>query len=592
VSDASPRPAPWRRARLAFAVAIPFVVFLLPGSESSASSAGPITLLPPLFAISLAFATARTVLPLFGGVWMGATMVAFRNGEGPASLLLGVKDTLVEYIFHTSVYAPASGEASSGSFQTFNLAVIGFVFVLVGMVSITIRAGGMAGIAERFVVLARSARATRLSAFGLGMVVFFDDYANTLIVGGAMRPLADRMRIAREKLAWIVDSTAAPVAGLSILSTWIAFEISQFAPHLNHPALGLTESAGYMIFIQSLPYRFYCILTLVFVFWVCLTSRDFGPMLTAEQRSFRTGAVLRPGAVPMSVHAGAESSPKPGIPLHAHVALLPIAVTLVAIVTLFLRHGEASHAQHLGVGLSIEHMREVLAGVSGVAEGADANTRLLFYGSLMGWMTAALLAIGHRLLSVREVFAATLSGSRAMATAVTVLLLAWAMSSVCGDLGTREYMASMAPFIPAPLLPAGLFFLACSVSFATGSSWSTMGILLPIVIGLAATVGAGSVLGAQGMVIVTIGAVLDGSIFGDHCSPISDTTILSSTAVGSDHMDHVKTQVPYALTVMSVAFLAGYLPAGSGFPVLFSLAIGAAALVSIVVLVGRRADHY
>ncbi len=504
----------------------------------------------------------------------------------------GVKDTLVKYVFHTSVYAPASGEATDGSFQTFNLAVIGFVFVLVGMVSITIRAGGMAGIAERFVVLARSARATRLSAFGLGMVVFFDDYANTLIVGGAMRPLADRMRIAREKLAWIVDSTAAPVAGLSILSTWIAFEISQFAPHLGHPALGLSESAGYAIFIQSIPYRFYCILTLVFVFWVCLTSRDFGPMLTAEQRSFRTGAVLRPGSVPMSSHGGVNHSHKEGIPLYAHVALLPIAVTLVAIIGLFLRHGEAGHAQHLASGLSIEHMREVLAGVSGVADGADANTRLLFYGSVMGWFTAALLAVGRRLLSVREVLAATLSGSRAMSIAVTVLLLAWAMSAVCGDLGTREYMASMAPLIPPQLLPAGLFFLACAVSFATGSSWSTMGILLPIVIGLAATVGAGSVLGAQGMVIVTIGAVLDGSIFGDHCSPISDTTILSSTAVGSDHMDHVKTQVPYAVTVMLVAFLAGYLPAGTGFPVVFSLAIGAGALVSIVVLLGRRADHY
>ena len=158
---------------------------------------------------------------------------------------------------------------------------------------------------------------------------------------------------------------------------------------------------------------------------------------------------------------------------------------------------------------------------------------------------------------------------------------------MCGALGTREYMTAMAPHIPPTLLPAGLFALGCGISFATGSSWSTMGILLPIVVGLAADVGAGTALGATGMVIVTIGAVLDGSIFGDHCSPISDTTILSSTAAGSDHMDHVRTQAPYAVTVCAVALLLGYLPAAAGISPALLLPLSAAVLVAVLGLVGR-----
>ena len=176
-----------------------------------------------------------------------------------------------------------------------------------------------------------------------------------------------------------------------------------------------------------------------------------------------------------------------------------------------------------------------------------------------------------------------------MFAAVGILLLAWGMAQVCDadHLGTRTYLASLADQTNPILLPAVLFFLACGTSFATGSSWATMGILLPSVIMLAVAVGEQSTLGSVGMVIVTIGAVLDGSIFGDHCSPISDTTILSSTAAGSDHMDHVLTQVPYACTVMVIAVLFGYLPAAMGLSPVLCLALGTAALLAVVFGLGR-----
>ncbi len=571
------------KVRLTAALLLPLVLLVLPDAPDGS---GPITLLPAVFAISLAFATGRAVLPLLGGVWLGATMVAWREGATWLAPFRGVADTGWTYVFINSIYDPAAGEL-----QAFSVAVIGFVFALVGMVAITIRAGGMAGVADRFVVLARSARSTRLATWGMGLTIFFDDYANTLVVGGSMRPLADRMRVSREKLAWIVDSTAAPVAGLSILSTWVAFEISQFADQLH--LIGLDKSAGYSVFVQTLPFRFYCVLTLVFVGVICLTSRDFGPMLAAERRAYRTGAVFRPGSRPMSGTSRVESEPKPGVAHRAHVAIVPIVVTLGAIVLMFGTLGETNHALlHRDLD-GFDHLRAILEGVG------DADVNLLFLASLLGLTTAFVLAVVENRLTVREAVSASVSGSQAMSVAVGILLLAWAMSAVCDDLGTREYMASFSRFANPLLLPAGLFFAACFVSFATGSSWSTMGILLPIVIQLAADTGRAAAEAAGGdpeaaaaaMVILSIGSVLDGAIFGDHCSPISDTTILSSTAAGSDHMDHVYTQAPYAVTVMAIAVTCGYLPAAAGFPPAVCLLTGAAALVAVAFLVGRRLDR-
>jgi len=562
--------------RIALAALIPLVVLVLPDGEK----AGPATLLPPLIAIALAFATRATILPLFGGVWLGAAMIAFRDGAGILTPVAGLWDTFDVFIFRNAIYDPSIKDGAVVGWKSFNLSVVGFVFALVGMVALTIRGGGMAGVAERFVVLARSARATRITAWLMGLAIFFDDYANSLIVGGTMRPLTDRMRVSREKLAWIVDSTAAPVAGISLLSTWVAYEVSQFAPQLPVELFPGGEGAGYAVFIQTIPYRFYCLLTLFFVGTMCFFARDYGPMLKAERRARSTGAVFRPGSKPMSADSDA-AGPKEGIDHRAHIAFLPVAVTLAAIVVLFVMDGRSALGPGVEATFSFTYARDLFGAV-------ENNTLMLFYGATIGLVLAATLTIGERLLTPSEAVSAAASGSRAMMLAVTILILAWAMSEVCGQLGTRDYMTSMAPHIPPLLLPAGLFLLGCGISFATGSSWSTMGILLPIVVGLAAEVGAGTSLGATGMVIVTIGAVLDGSIFGDHCSPISDTTILSSTAAGSDHMDHVRTQAPYALTVCAVALLIGYLPAAAGAPAWLVLPIGAAALLGVVFFVGRR----
>jgi len=547
-------------------------LLLLPasGATEGAYAGSAISLLPPVFAISLAFATGRTLLPLVGGVWAGAVMLAWHDGAGLLAPLRAVLDVLWVWVFQASVYDLESG------WQEFSLSVVGFVFVLVGMVAVAVRAGGMAGVAERFATLAQSPRATRLTTWALGLSIFFDDYANTVIVGGTMRPLADRMKISREKLAWIVDSTAAPVAGISILSTWVAFEVSNFAPQLG--AVGLSPDAGYVVFLESVPYRFYCLLTLAYVGIAAWSGRDFGPMLAAERRADRTGAVFNPGARPMSGVGSIESEAAPGIPHRAHLALVPVTLTLLTVVGLFL---------HGGLQASVGVEGGFLARARVALGGVDNNTTLLLYAALVGLTSAALLAVGERLLSVGETVRAAVSGWRVMGMAVSILLMAWAMSGVCDALGTRAYLAAMAPHIPPLALPAGLFLLACVVSFSTGSSWATMGILLPNVVALAAQVGEDAAIGPHAMVVLAIASVLDGSIFGDHCSPLSDTTILSSTAAGSDHMDHVRTQAPYALTVMAAAVVLGYLPVTMGMPVWAGLLLGLSALVAVQVLVAK-----
>jgi Na+/H+ antiporter NhaC len=584
--------------RLSLAALLPLVIFVLPDGPTTngVPGPGPVTLLPALLAISLAFVTRRAILPLFGGVWLGATMLVWSDTSALRAPFAGLWATFDEHIVRAAIYDPGDG-----GFQTFELGVLGFIFALVGMVSITIRAGGMAGVAKRFSVFADSARGTRIATWAMGMAVFFDDYANTMVVGGAMRPLADRNRVSREKLAWIVDSTAAPVAGLSILSTWVAFEISQFSGQL--PLIGRSEAAGYAVFLETLPYRFYCIFTLLFVAFICISDRDFGPMRKAEVRALRTGAVFRPGARPMSAESAEASQPKPGVPARARIAVLPITLTIAVLSFLFIRAGEVTdgaalqHGAHLiamkallnsepavalAALLSGEHLRAILSGV-------ENTTELLFVASCSGLIFAFLLVTVGRILTPSEAVKAAISGGRAMFAAVGILLLAWGMAQVCDadHLGTRTYLASLAGQTNPVLLPALLFFLACGTSFAIGSSWATMGILLPSVIMLAVEVGEHSPLGSVGMVIVTIGAVLDGSIFGDHCSPISDTTILSSTATGSDHMDHVTTQIPYACTVMAVAVLCGYIPVAMGLSPMVCLSVGTLVLLAIVFLVGR-----
>jgi len=559
------------------------------------------SLLPPLLAVIVALLLRRTLLALFVGIYAGAVLLAAADGAISTAPLRGLVDVFGVYL---------AGEV----LDTFRIELIGFVVALIAMVGVMSRAGGVRGLLERLLDFAHTVRSSLLITYAMGLLIFFDDYANCMLVGSTMRPLTDRLRVSREKLAYVVDSTAAPVAGISLVSTWIAFQVSIYSAQL--PEVGITDS-GYVVFLQTLPYRFYSLLTLLFVLLVILSGRDFGPMARAEARARLEGRLVRAGGRPPISDDLARIEPAPGMPLDWRVAVAPLALTLlVTIVRMAIDGGIRELALgDPGALLTLEGFTGVLLAGSGAAPiFAGAVAGLLCAAFMAGsnavrWSIAAGLAVGAAGFAPLRPHAASLLGPSAsgyaltlalfsigagvagllafrtwsatarphlsfaelrragvasagtLVFAVTLLFEAWMIGAVCRDLATADYLvALLSGALPPVALPLLLFGAASLVAFATGSSWSTMSILLPNVVGLAASLGTESALGVGGMVALCISAVLEGAIFGDHCSPISDTTVLSSMASASDHIDHVRTQAPYALVVAGAAVLCGYLP--------------------------------
>ncbi len=534
---------------------------LQPSVQSSDDSRhfGWVSLLPPLIAIAMALAFKRVIPALFLGIWVGAWAVYGFSGQG---LLLGALDSFQVYVLQALANAD-------------HAAIILFSFMIGGMVGIITRNGGMNGVVNRIAGWATSARKGQLATGILGLVVFFDDYANTLVVGNTMRPVTDRLRISREKLAYIVDSTAAPVSCLALVTTWIGYEVG-----LIGTAVGKIEGldlSAYSVFLSSIPFSFYPLLAIFFVFAIVLSRNDFGPMYQAETRARRTGQLLRPDAsIDPEATSGEHTTPKEGKPQRALNAIIPVAVLVVGVVVGLFVTGEG------------DNVRDII--------GSADSYKALMWASLLGVLVAYVLSVGQRILTVGETVEAWYSGLKSMLFAMIILVLAWSLSGITEVLGTAEYLVLiLGDTIPAGLLPAIVFVLSAATAFATGSSWGTMGILMPLVIPLT-----WAVLVVNGMadpahyhiLYSTVSCILAGAVWGDHCSPISDTTILSSMASGCDHIDHVRTQLPYALTVGTVAIVVGTIPAGFGFPWWLSLVIGASILLITLRYAGRDPEVF
>ncbi|MFH0944845.1 MAG: Na+/H+ antiporter NhaC family protein, partial [Planctomycetota bacterium] len=523
------------------------------------------SLFPPLIAILLAILLRRPVPALFAGVFTGAYLViASAGGTVGAGVIGGLRNVFSGYLWN---------EIVDGDRQL----IILFVVFMLSMVGVMTRSGGIRGLMDAIARVARDVRRTQIAAWLMGLAVFFDDYANTILVGSTMRPLTDRFKIAREKLAYIVDSTAAPVAGLSIFSTWIAFEVSTFSAQL--PDVGFAVADGYRIFIETLPFRFYCIFTLIFVGMVVFSGRDFGPMLAAERRA-RKGRVIRQGGTPMIGVSATELEPAPCVTPRPGRAVLPI-LTFILVTMLWMAWKGGAFNPDANL-LSIEGLGSVL--------GEGDVFRALMVGSAAGYVLACLMALKAGLRS--DILSASFKSLRAMGIAFLILYLAWMIGAVCRDVGTAPYLTALVGDALNPLLlPVILFALAGVVAFSTGSSWSTMTILLPIVVGLAFGLGEQVSIGGHGLMVISIGAVLEGAIFGDHCSPISDTTVMSSIASASDHIDHVRTQSPYALLTMVIAMVVGYLPCTLlGWHPAVSLGAGTAVMALVLFKLGARVE--
>ncbi len=526
--------------------------------EVEGSPYGVLSLLPPLLAIALAFITKQVILSLFLGIFSGVMML---NNYNPFIAFLRTLDT---YIL---------GSLADG----WNAGIIIFTLSIGGMVGIIGKMGGTKAIAEALSKRAKDARSAQLATTLMGILVFFDDYANTLIVGPTMRPLTDKMKVSREKLAYIVDSTAAPVAGMAFISTWIGYEIGLISDVFT--TMGV-EGNFFMVFIRTIPYAFYNIFTLFLIYNLILQRRDYGPMYDAEVRARTTGKVLGDGAKPMSSLDTEEFEDKREIELRVSNAAVPI-ITLV----LAAFFGLWYNGWVLGEG-SIPW-----TDIRGCFGNADASV-VLIWAAILGSIVAGVLALSRKIMNLSEVFDSWVDGCKSLLITAIILILAWSIGSVVGEVKTAAFLIQVvSDTVPSILLPILVFGISCLVAFSTGTSWGTMAIVVPLAVPLASayvTVDPTT----SPVVLATLSAVLSGSIFGDHCSPISDTTIMSSMASGSDHIDHVKTQIPYALTGAAFAMIS-YIIVGTFDSVLgtiLALLFGFVGIYIFVKIIGKKTD--
>jgi len=542
------------------------VVYLLFFSTiASASETGPqaagswIAILPPVLTIAIALITKRVVPALFVGIWMGAWAI---NDFGLFGLWTGLLDTFQVFV----------ANALSNPDHT---AIVLFSMMVGGMVGIISRNGGMQGIVNHIVKWADSARHACLATASLGCAIFFDDYANTLVVGNTMRPVTDSMRVSRAKLAYIVDSTAAPVACIAVVTTWIGYEIGLIGDSISKmPGL---DAEAYLLFLNTIPYSFYPILAIAFVFMVSASGRDFGPMLEAERHAREHGSE-HPDANQDNDQEAEGLRPIDGKPQRAFNAYIPVLVMVFGMLIGLYVTGKEAVAD-----MADPSLQDII--------GNATSYTALMWSSLSSMMAAALLTLGQRIMGLEEVVNAWFHGVRAMLMAMIILILAWSLGEVTDILKTADFLVSiLGDSLPVFLLPAMVFMLAAATAFATGSSWGAMGILFPLAMPLtwAVMVSQGQA-GPEHMHILysSVSAILAGAVWGDHCSPISDTTILSSLASGCDHIEHVRTQLPYAMTVGGVAILFGSIMTALGSPWWFGMSLGLLILWLILRFIGK-----
>jgi Na+/H+ antiporter NhaC len=517
---------------------------------------GWISILPAVAAIAIAL-TLRNVIPaLLFGLWIGATALQSFTLYGAGR---GLLDSFQVFV--------------TGAIVDFDRAsIILFTMMIGGMVGIITRNGGMASVVRGIVSKAKTAVGGQVAVWLMGLMIFFDDYSNTLVVGNTARSLTDHLKVSREKLAYIVDSTAAPVACIALITTWIGYQIG-----LVDQALAsideLSHVQAYTIFVNSIPYSFYPILAIIFVLMISASGRDFGPMLAAEKRA-RAGAVKPESAVDLPAISGDELEPKDSIPLRAINAFVPIITLVIALLVSLVVLGEG------------DSMIEILETTS--------PYRAMMYSSFVGVLVAAIMSIGQRILTLHETVDAWYGGLRATLFGMIILVLAWALSDLTATLNTASYLVTLlAGSLPVALIPAIVFVLAALTAFTTGTSWGTMAILMPLIIPLSWAVMTMNGMAEAGDMHILYSAVaccLAGAVWGDHCSPISDTTVLSSVASGCDHIEHVRTQLPYALLVGLVGLVIGTIPAGFGLSPWISLVVGVVILALVLKTFGRKAE--
>ncbi|MBQ4282618.1 MAG: Na+/H+ antiporter NhaC family protein [Lachnospira sp.] len=468
--------------------------------------AGWLSIIPPLIAIVLALITKEVFSSLFVGILSGMFIYCWLAEE---SFM-----TAISYVFDMMAY-----KISDNSYMILFLALLGSVVVVVTM------AGGSRAYGRWASKKLKSKTSVKLATAILGILIFIDDYFNCLTVGTVMKPITDKHNIAREKLAYLIDATAAPICIIAPVSSWAVAVSSEVG-----------AAGGLNAFVQTIPYNLYALLTLLMVFVICVTNFDFGPMKKAVEEA--------KNAKPIEDDDVTTDKEMDGIPVSQKGTVYDLLVPMIVLIACSI--------------LGMAYVGGFFSGVPFTEAIGENPTAGLSLGAFAALMTAFVMYIPRKLVSFRDFMNGVTQGVKYMVTAIVILVFAWSLSGVCREMiGTGEFVSGLVKSsnMSLNILPAIIFLVAAFLSFSMGTAWGTFGILIPIVSMICA--------GTEGatMLIPALGATLAGSVYGDHCSPISDTTILSSTGAHCKHIRHVETQIPYATLVAAVCFV-GYVIAG------------------------------
>ncbi|MBR3785339.1 MAG: Na+/H+ antiporter NhaC family protein [Firmicutes bacterium] len=526
-----------------------FVQFAFAEGDEEVVNYGVLSLVTPIIAIVLAFITKQVVLSLTTAVFVGATIV---NNGNPFEGFLRTCDTF----FVNTVT------------DSWNATLMLFILAVGGMIAVMSKMGGMQAMALAMAKRAKNGKNVMLMTWVLGLIIFFEDIANSLVVGPTMRPVSDEAKVSREKLSYVIDSTAGPVVDMALISSWVAYEIGMIA--IAFTSVGF-EGNAYGVFIQTLPYRFYNIFAIAMVLIIILMQRDYGPMYDAEKRARLTGKLYADGAKPMMSKEMDAMNVVEGAPLRICNAVVPILTFIFVTVWALWYTGGGMEE-----GFS-------LTGIQNAFGNADAASSI-FYAVLFASIVSIVMAVVQKIMTLREAIDTWLNGCKELLLTVTILMLAWSSGDVMDALGTGTYISGLVGgAVPALILPAVLFLVSCVVAFSTGTSYGTTAIMIPIAFPMAMGLTGGDM---NSLCVATIAAVTCGAIFGDHCSPISDTTIMSTMGSAADLMDHVRTQIPYAVTVAIVATL-GFVLAAAGVSPWIIIPVGIVILAVVVRVLGK-----
>ena len=463
-------------------------------------------LVPPIVAIALALITKEVYSSLFIGILVGSLFYSGFEFEGT-----------ITHIFQDGIIGVLS--------DSYNVGILVFLVILGTMVCLMNKAGGSAAFGRWASSHIKSRAGAQLATILLGVLIFIDDYFNCLTVGSVMRPVTDKQNVSRAKLAYLIDATAAPVCIIAPISSWAA-AVTSF----------VEGEDGFSIFIRAIPYNFYALLTIVMMVGMVLMKVEYGPMKVHETNAKKGDLYTTPDRP----YANAEEDMTDNGKGKVIDLLIPILSLIICCVIGMIYTGGFFD----GVGF-VEAFSN-----------SDASVGLVL-GSFFGFIITIILYVVRKVLSFSDCMSCIPDGFKAMVPAILILTFAWTLKAMTDSLGAKEFVAGMMETSAQGLmnlLPAIIFLVACFLAFATGTSWGTFGILIPIVV--AVFEGRN-----ETMMIISISACMAGAVCGDHCSPISDTTIMASAGAQSNHINHVNTQLPYAITCAAVSFVT-YIVAG------------------------------